>query len=100
MPDQKALAPQSVTQAKPSPDGPEDPLTFGGAAVRAIIPIPSITGNVTATFAATSYAGTLYVTVLSDPDAMTDAPVLAAALRRGLPHRDQGPRPADLSALT
>ena len=80
--------------------GPEDPLTFGGAAVRAIIPIPSITGNVTATFAATSYTGTLYITVLSDPDAMTDAPVLAAALRRELPHRDQGPRPADLPALT
>ena len=32
--------------------GPEDPLTFGGAAVRAIIPIPSTTGNVTVTFAA------------------------------------------------
>ena len=27
------------------------------------------------------------------------APCLAAALRRELPHRDQGPRPADLSAL-
>ena len=47
--------------------GPEDPLTFGGAAVRAIIPIPSTTGNVTVTFAAASYAGTLYITILSDP---------------------------------
>jgi hypothetical protein len=28
MPDQKALAPQSLTQSKPSPDGPEAPLTF------------------------------------------------------------------------
>ena len=28
MPDQKALAPQSLTQAKPGPDGPEAPLTF------------------------------------------------------------------------
>jgi len=28
MPDQKALAPQSLTQAKPSPDGQEAPLTF------------------------------------------------------------------------
>ena len=27
--------------------GPDDLLTFGGAAVRAIIPIPSTTGNVT-----------------------------------------------------
>ncbi len=80
--------------------GPEDPLTFSGAAVRAIIPIPSTTGNVTVTFAASSYAGTLYITVLSDPDGVTDAPVLAAALRRELPHRDQGSRPANLSALT
>jgi hypothetical protein len=79
--------------------GPEDPLTFGGAAVRAIIPIPSTTGNVTVTFAAASYAGTLYITILSDPAGMTDAPALAAALRRELPHRDQGPRPADLPAL-
>ena len=36
--------------------GPDDLLTFGGAMVRAIIPIPSTTGNVTVTFAAASYA--------------------------------------------
>ena len=64
--------------------GPQDPLTFGGAAVRAIIPIPSTTGNVTVTFAASSYAGTLRITVLSDPARMPDAPALAAALRREL----------------
>ena len=56
-------------------------LTFGGTAVRAIIPIPSITGNVTVTFAAASYAGTLRITILSDPARMPDAPALAAALR-------------------
>ena len=65
--------------------GPEGPLTFGGAMVRAIIPIPSTTGNVTVTFAAASYTGTLYITILSDPDGMPDAPALAAALRRELP---------------
>ena len=64
--------------------GPQDPLTFGGAAVRAIIPIPSTTGNVTVTFAASSYAGTLRITILSDPARMPDAPALAAALRREL----------------
>jgi WS/DGAT/MGAT family acyltransferase len=64
--------------------GPEDPLTFGGAAVRAIIPIPSTTGNVTVTFAAMSYAGTLRITVLSDPARTPDAPALAAALRHEL----------------
>ena len=64
--------------------GPQDPLTFGGAAVRAIIPIPNTTGNVTVTFAASSYAGTLRITILSDPARMPDAPALAAALCREL----------------
>ena len=54
--------------------GPEDPLTFGGAMVRAIILIPSTTGNVTVTFAASSYAGTLCITILSDPSRVPDAP--------------------------
>ena len=67
--------------------GPQDPLTFGGAAIRAIIPIPTTTGNVTVTFAATSYAGTLRITVLSDPARMPDAPGLAAALRHELSAR-------------
>jgi diacylglycerol O-acyltransferase / wax synthase len=64
--------------------GPEDPLTFGGATVRAIILIPSTTGNVTVTFAASSYAGTLRITVLSDPACTPDAAALAAALRHEL----------------
>jgi WS/DGAT/MGAT family acyltransferase len=64
--------------------GPEDPLTFGGAAVRAIILIPSTTGNVTVTFAASSYAGTLCITILSDPSRVPDAPALAATLRHEL----------------
>jgi len=64
--------------------GPEDPLTFSGAEVRAIIPIPSTTGNVTVTFAASSYAGTLYITILSDPARTPDAPALAAALSHEL----------------
>jgi len=64
--------------------GPDNPLTFGGAPVRAIIPIPSTTGNVTVTFAAASYAGTLRITILSDPSRVSDAPALAAALRHEL----------------
>ena len=64
--------------------GPDDPLTFGGAAVRAIIAVPATTGNVTVTFAAASYAGTLCITILSDPARVPDAPALAAALRREL----------------
>ena len=64
--------------------GPEDPLTFGGTPVRAIVPIPSTTGNATVTFAAASYAGALRITILSDPARVPDAPALAAALRHEL----------------
>jgi diacylglycerol O-acyltransferase / wax synthase len=75
--------------------GPQDPLTFGGAAVREIIPIPATTGNVTVTFAAASYTGTLCITILSDPTRMPDAPALAAALRHDLSTRLTAPLRAD-----
>jgi diacylglycerol O-acyltransferase / wax synthase len=65
--------------------GPAEPLTFAGAPVRAVIPIPNTTGNVTLTFAALSYAGTLRITVLSDPSRVPDVTVLTAALHRDLP---------------
>ena len=64
--------------------GPQDPLQFAGGPVREIILIPATSGNVTVTFAASSYAGTLRITILSDPDRMHDAPALAAALRQEL----------------
>jgi hypothetical protein len=43
--------------------GPAEPLTFGGAPVRAMIAILNTTGNVTITFGAPSYAGMLRLTV-------------------------------------
>ena len=64
--------------------GPAEPLTFAGAPVRAVIPIPNTTGNVTVTFGVLSYAGTLRITVLSDPSRVPDVAVLTAALRREL----------------
>ena len=64
--------------------GPVQPLTFAGARVRAVIPIPNTTGNVPVTFGALSYAGTLWLTVLSDPAQVLDVGVLTAALRREL----------------
>ena len=67
--------------------GPQEPLTFAGATVRAIIAIPSTTGNVTVTFAAASYAGTLRITILSDPTRVPDISTLAAALHRELSAR-------------
>jgi diacylglycerol O-acyltransferase len=75
--------------------GPRHPLTFGGAAVRAIIAIPVTSGNVTITFAAASYAGTLRITILSDPARTPDAPVLAAALRHELSAPAASARRAD-----
>jgi diacylglycerol O-acyltransferase / wax synthase len=64
--------------------GPTRPLTFAGAPVWAIIPIPSTTGNVTITFAALSYTGTLMITVLSDPSRVPDVAVFTAGLRHEL----------------
>jgi diacylglycerol O-acyltransferase / wax synthase len=65
--------------------GPAQPLTFGGAPLRAIIPIANTAGNVPVTFAALSYAGTVWLTVLSDPDQAPDVDTLTAALRQDLP---------------
>jgi diacylglycerol O-acyltransferase / wax synthase len=64
--------------------GPAEPVTFAGAPVQAVIPIPAMTGNVTVTFAALSYAGTLRITVMSDPGRVPDVAVLTSALRREL----------------
>ena len=64
--------------------GPAELLTLAGAPVRAVIPIPNTTGNVTVTFGALSYAGTLRLTVLSDPSRVPDVTVLATVLRRDL----------------
>ncbi len=79
--------------------GPAARLTFGRATVRAIIPIPTTTGNVTATFAASSYAGTLSITILSDPDRIPDVPALAAALHLELsaPLSERSVREEDLT---
>jgi diacylglycerol O-acyltransferase / wax synthase len=41
-------------------------------------------GNVAVSFLALSYAGTLTVTAVADPDAMPDLPLLAACLREEL----------------
>jgi len=63
--------------------GPTRPL-FAGAPVRAVIPVPNTTGNVTVTFGVLSYAGTLWIAVLSDPSRVPDVALLTAALRREL----------------
>jgi diacylglycerol O-acyltransferase / wax synthase len=64
--------------------GPAEPLTLDGAHLGAVLPIPETTGNIPVTFAALSYAGALWLTVLSDPALVPDVAVLTAALRREL----------------
>jgi WS/DGAT/MGAT family acyltransferase len=64
--------------------GPAEPLAFAGAPVEAVLPVPATTGNVSVSFAALSYAGTLWLTVLSDPALVPDVAELTGALRREL----------------
>jgi diacylglycerol O-acyltransferase len=65
--------------------GPGEPLSLAGRTVEAIMPVAAgEAGNVTVSFDALSYAGTLAVTVMADRDRVPDLPVLTAALRTQL----------------
>jgi diacylglycerol O-acyltransferase / wax synthase len=64
--------------------GPETRLSFLGAPITDVIPVSLISGNVTITFAVLSYAGTLGVTVVADPEHCPDLPVLQRNLQREL----------------
>jgi diacylglycerol O-acyltransferase len=74
--------------------GPEVPLAFVGSTVDAIAAVAVVTGNVTVSFAAISYAGTVTVTVVADPDAGPDLAALHRALEGQL-DRLAGRSPAD-----
>ncbi|WP_133251995.1 wax ester/triacylglycerol synthase domain-containing protein [Actinomycetospora cinnamomea] len=70
--------------------GPGTAVTVAGATVRAVVPLAvGESGNVTVSFEALSYAGTLTVAVVVDPDAVGDPGGLADALRGEL-HRMSG----------
>jgi diacylglycerol O-acyltransferase / wax synthase len=60
--------------------GPRTPLLFLGVPVTDIVPIAIVTGNVTVSFAALSYAGTLNVTLIADPDHCPDLQLVADEL--------------------
>jgi hypothetical protein len=65
--------------------GPARPMTFCGATITDIVPLAvGGGGNVTVTFAALSYAGTLVINVTADPDAMPDLIDTAGALQAEL----------------
>lgn len=64
--------------------GPDHRMSFLGAPVVDVIPVSGISGNITVAFVALSYAGTLNVTVVADPDRCPDLEDLAEALQREL----------------
>lgn len=64
--------------------GPDMAVAFLGAPVVEVVPVAVVTGNVTVSFAALSYAGVLTVTVIADPDCCPDLDHLVAALGRQL----------------
>jgi diacylglycerol O-acyltransferase len=64
--------------------GPEVRLSFLATPIVEIIPVSPITGNVTVAFAVLSYAGTLAITVMADPQHCPDLPALLARLQNEL----------------
>jgi WS/DGAT/MGAT family acyltransferase len=64
--------------------GPGQPMRAAGAAIHRIAPVTIATGNVSVAFAALSYAGTLTISVIVDPDLVPELDDIAGALRREL----------------
>jgi diacylglycerol O-acyltransferase len=52
--------------------GPDRTLQIAGRPVTGIVPLGAITGNVTVAFAVLSYAGTLTITTIADPETCPD----------------------------
>ena len=78
--------------------GPDRPLTFAGAPVDDLVPVAlGDAGNTTVSFDVLSYAGTLSITVVADPDHVPDLTLLAAALRAELAAAGTGPAAAERS---
>jgi hypothetical protein len=65
--------------------GPEQPVTFAGATVAQVIPVAvAEAGNLTVSFEVFSYAGTLTIAAVADPDHFPDLPVLTNGLQAEL----------------
>jgi diacylglycerol O-acyltransferase / wax synthase len=60
--------------------GPESRLSFLGCPITSIIPLSAASGNVTVSFAVLSYAGSLTITLVADPDTCPDLSDLRDAL--------------------
>jgi len=64
--------------------GPESRLSFVGCPIASIIPLSAAAGNVTVSFAVLSYAGSLSITLIADPDTCPDLSELRDALEEEL----------------
>jgi diacylglycerol O-acyltransferase len=64
--------------------GPGLRLSFLAVPIIDVIPVSPITGNLTVAFAVLSYAGTLVITVIADPQHCPDLPILVAQLQNEL----------------
>ena len=64
--------------------GPQQSMALLGHTITEVHPVATIAGNVTASFAALSYAGTLGVTIIVDPVAVPDADALREHLQQQL----------------
>ena len=74
--DRQRLIHTFVTNLK----GPENRLSFLDCPITSIIPLSAATGNVTVSFAVLSYAGSLTITLIADPDTCPDLSELRDAL--------------------
>lgn len=74
--------------------GPGQTMHLAGAPIRRIAPVTIATGNVSVAFAALSYAGSLAISVIVDPDLVPELDDVAQALRRELGGLAQGSSPA------
>jgi hypothetical protein len=64
--------------------GPEDALTLLGYPITDVVPLSVATGNVTVSFTALSYAGSLVITISADPDTCPDFDRLQHELQQQL----------------
>jgi diacylglycerol O-acyltransferase len=64
--------------------GPKSQLSFVGCQIASIIPLSAASGNVTVSFAVLSYADSLTITLIADPDSCHDLSKLRDALHEEL----------------
>jgi len=77
--------------------GPRDQLGFLGVPITEIDPVALVSGNVTVAFAVLSYAGTLAITIVADPQACPDLEVAGDLLAAELAQFATSRNPTDLT---